>query len=111
MILKNIFFEFNSAKLTSESYPELNRVFRLLTTNPTIRIEVSGHTDNVGSLESNTRLSEARAKAVVDYLITSGIDPSRLEYKGYAFTRPIASNETEEGRARNRRVEFEILSK
>jgi len=111
VILKNIFFEFNSAKLTSESYPELNRVFRLLTTNPTIRIEVSGHTDNVGSLESNTRLSEARAKAVVDYLITSGIDPSRLEYKGYAFTRPIASNETEEGRARNRRVEFEILSK
>ncbi len=111
VILKNIFFEFNSAKLTPESYTELNRVFKLLTTNPTMRIEVSGHTDNVGSLQSNTRLSEARAKSVVDYLVNSGIEPSRLEYKGYAFTEPIASNDTEEGRAQNRRVEFKILSK
>jgi len=111
VILKNIFFELNKATLTSASYVELGRVQKLLESNPTVRIEVSGHTDNVGSYEVNQRLSEARAKAVVDYLIENGIDSARLEYAGYAFSQPVATNDTDDGRAQNRRVEFEILSK
>ena len=111
VILKNIFFELNKAMLTSASYEELGRVLKLLESNPTVRIEVSGHTDNVGSYEVNQRLSEARAKAVVDYLIGNGIDSARLEYAGYAFSQPVATNDTDDGRAQNRRVEFEILSK
>jgi len=111
VILKNIFFELNKATLTSASYVELGRVLKLLESNPTVRIEVSGHTDNVGSYEVNQRLSEARAKAVVDYLIENGIDSARLEYAGYAFSQPVATNDTDDGRAQNRRVEFEILSK
>jgi len=111
VILKNIFFELNKATLTAASYEELGRVLKLLESNPTLRIEISGHTDNVGSFQVNQRLSEARAKAVVDYLIGNGTDPDRLEYAGYAFSRPVATNDTAEGRAQNRRVEFEILSK
>jgi outer membrane protein OmpA-like peptidoglycan-associated protein len=111
IILKNIFFETNKAVLTPESYVELGRVLKLLESNPTLRIEISGHTDNVGSYEVNQRLSEARAKAVVDFLVGSGTDSSRLEYAGYAFSQPVAPNNTPEGRAQNRRVEFKILSK
>lgn len=111
VILKNIFFEFNRSTLTTDSYSELNRVLKLLTTNPTMTIEVSGHTDNIGSLQANTRLSESRAKAVVDYLVGNGINASRLQFKGYAFLQPITTNDTEAGRAQNRRVEFKILSK
>ena len=111
VILKNIYFEFGKSNLKPESYTSLDNVVKLLQSNETIRIEISGHTDNVGSLSSNTRLSTARAKAVVDYLVKQGIPPSRLEYKGYAFSQPIAPNNTEEGRAQNRRVEFKILSK
>lgn len=111
VVLKNIFFDTNKATLKPESYAELNNVFKLLTTNPTLRIEISGHTDNVGSAQANTTLSQARAKAVVDYLVANGIDPARLEYRGYGFTQPIAPNDTPQGRAQNRRVEFKILSK
>ncbi len=111
VILKNIFFELNKATLTAASYEELGRVLKLLESNPTLRIEISGHTDNIGSFQVNQRLSEARAKAVVDYLIGNGVDADRLEYAGYAFSRPVATNDTAEGRAQNRRVEFEILSK
>ena len=110
VVLKNIFFDTNKATLKPESYTELNNVFKLLTTNPTLRIEISGHTDNVGSAQLNNTLSQARAKAVVDYLVVNGIDPSRLEYKGYGFMQPIASNDSPAGRAQNRRVEFKILS-
>ena len=74
-------------------------------------MEISGHTDNTGSLKLNTRLSQARAESVVDYIVEHGIEASRLEAKGYAFSRPVAPNDTAEGRAANRRVEFEILSK
>jgi len=111
VILRNIFFELNKATLTPASYEELGRVLKLLESNPTLRIEISGHTDNVGSFQVNQRLSEARAKAVIDYLVGNGIEPDRLEYAGYAFSRPVATNDTAEGRAQNRRVEFEILSK
>ncbi len=111
VILKNIFFEFGKSALKPESYVELDNVVKLLQNNETVRLEISGHTDNIGSLRTNTKLSEARAKSVVDYLVSHGIDPSRLEYKGYAYTQPIAPNSTEEGRAQNRRVEFKVLSK
>jgi outer membrane protein OmpA-like peptidoglycan-associated protein len=81
-----------------------------MNSNPTVRMEISGHTDNVGSLKLNTNLSKARAESVVKYLVERGIDPSRLDYKGYAFSQPVAPNDTPEGRAKNRRVEFKILS-
>lgn len=111
MILKNIFFETNKATLKPESTAELERVATLLKENPGIRLEISGHTDNVGSYRANQKLSEARAKSVVNYLIDQGVDKSKLEYKGYSFTQPIADNNTPEGRAQNRRVEFKVLSK
>jgi outer membrane protein OmpA-like peptidoglycan-associated protein/tetratricopeptide (TPR) repeat protein len=111
IILKNIFFEFGKAVLTSDSYIELGSVLKLMSTNPGLRIEISGHSDNVGSYAFNQKLSEQRAKAVVDYLVGLGIEPARLEYAGYASSQPVANNDTEEGRAQNRRVEFKILSK
>ncbi|MDP4186838.1 MAG: OmpA family protein [Bacteroidota bacterium] len=111
VVLKNIFFELNKAKLTPASYQELQVVLKLLKDNPTMKIEISGHTDNVGSLKSNTLLSAARAKAVSTYLISKGINKTRLTSKGYAFTQPVAPNNTVEGRALNRRVEFKILKK
>jgi outer membrane protein OmpA-like peptidoglycan-associated protein/tetratricopeptide (TPR) repeat protein len=111
MVLNNIFFETNKATLKTESAAELQRVAALLIDNPTIRLEISGHTDNVGSYKANQKLSEARAKSVVDYLVTQGVGSSRLEYKGYSFNQPIADNNTHEGRAQNRRVEFKVLSK
>jgi outer membrane protein OmpA-like peptidoglycan-associated protein len=75
-----------------------------------MRIEIRGHTDGHGSAEYNQRLSENRAKAVVDYLVSKGIDPKRLHYKGYGKSQPVDTNTTDEGRAHNRRVEFHILS-
>jgi outer membrane protein OmpA-like peptidoglycan-associated protein len=111
MILKNIYFEFGKATLKPESFSMLDNVVKLMESNETVRIEISGHTDNVGSLKANTKLSSDRAKAVVDYLVQKGIRADRLEYKGYAFSQPIAPNTTEEGRAQNRRVEFKVLSK
>lgn len=111
IILKNIFFDLAKSDLRPTSYPELERVIKMLTDFPTVRIEISGHTDSLGTLATNKKLSEARAKSVVDYLISKGIDTSRLEFKGYAYFQPVATNSTEEGRQENRRVEFKILSK
>ncbi|OFX47303.1 MAG: hypothetical protein A2X13_03860 [Bacteroidetes bacterium GWC2_33_15] len=111
VILNNIFFETNKATLKSESYAELERVLQLLIQNPTVRLEISGHTDNIGGFRANQQLSESRAKSVVEYLIGRGIEKSRLEYKGYSFNQPVADNNTEAGRAQNRRVEFKVLSK
>ena len=111
VVLENIYFETAKAVLKPESFPQLDQIIKFLESNETLRLEISGHTDNVGSLKSNTKLSEDRAKAVVDYIISKGVDAGRLESKGYAFTQPIAPNNTEEGRAKNRRVEFKILSK
>lgn len=111
IILRNIFFNFASDSLKNESISELENIFNLLVENPNMKIEISGHTDNHGSLELNTKLSNARAKSVVEYLIKRGISSTRLEYKGYAYSQPIASNDNEEGRQLNRRVEFKILSK
>lgn len=111
MVLENIYFETNSAKLKPSSYTELERVVKLLQNNPGIKLEISGHTDNVGSYLANKKLSENRAKSVVDYLVKQGIDDSRLTYEGYSFTQPIAPNDSPEGRQKNRRVEFEVLEK
>lgn len=111
IILKNIFFDFDKATLRRESAAELDRLVKMLRDVPTLKIEISGHTDNVGSDEYNTKLSKDRAKAVVDYLIVQGIDEDRLTYVGYGESQPIAGNDTEEGRQENRRTEFKVLSK
>jgi outer membrane protein OmpA-like peptidoglycan-associated protein/tetratricopeptide (TPR) repeat protein len=110
VVLENIFFETNKATLKPESYPQLEQVLKFLDSNPSVRMEISGHTDNTGSLKLNTNLSQARAESVVRYLVERGVDPSRLDAKGYAYSQPIAPNDTAEGRAKNRRVEFKILS-
>lgn len=110
IVLKNVFFETGSATLKPSSYAELGRLTLLLNENPDLKIEISGHTDNQGSENVNLKLSENRAKAVVDFLITEGIPTSRLEFKGYAFDQPIADNSTAEGRSLNRRVEFKVLN-
>lgn len=107
--LNNIFFDFAKSSLKEESYFELNRLYDLLLKNKKLRIEISGHTDNVGSESYNTNLSNERAQSVVNYLVSKGIDISRLSYKGYGPSKPIDTNDTEEGRANNRRVEFTIL--
>lgn len=109
IVLRNIFFDVAKSTLRSESTAELNRLVALMDENPTIRIEIGGHTDNVGSDEYNQKLSENRAKAVVDYLIANGINKSRLEWKGYGETTPLATNDTPEGRQQNRRTEFKII--
>ncbi len=109
IVLNNIFFEVNSYELRKESAVELEKLRDLLVKNPKIRIEISGHTDNTGGEAMNIKLSEQRAKAIYDYLVQSGIPASRLAYKGYGFRKPIASNDTEEGRAQNRRTEIKII--
>ena len=111
VVLENIFFETAKATLKPESFTQLEQVLKFMNSNPTLRMEISGHTDNTGSLKLNTRLSQARAESVVEYLTEHGIDTGRLDAMGYAFSQPIAPNDTPEGRARNRRVEFKILSK
>ena len=108
--LNNIFFEFGKAELKEESYPELKRLIKLLNDNPGINIEISGHTDNVGSDADNLSLSQNRADAVVKYLTDNGIKGGRLTAKGYGETAPVATNDTDEGRQLNRRVSFTVKS-
>jgi outer membrane protein OmpA-like peptidoglycan-associated protein len=111
IVLKNIFFETAKATLKDESKTELNKLVELLTKNPTIKIEIGGHTDNVGVDAENLKLSDARAVAVKNYLTANGISADRLSTKGYGETQPIADNNTEVGRAKNRRTEFKVISK
>jgi outer membrane protein OmpA-like peptidoglycan-associated protein len=111
IVLNNIFFDFNKASLRDESIAELDRLYKLLEDMPTLKIEISGHTDNVGTATYNQQLSENRAKAVVNYLKKKGIAADRLQFKGYGFTQPIATNDTPEGRQMNRRTEFKVLGK
>ena len=105
-INQQIHFEFDSDVIRPESYPILDTVAQVLKDYPNITIEIQGHTDSTGPADYNYWLSHDRAKAVMEYLIKKGIDPSRLTYQGYGETCPIASNRTPEGRAKNRRVEF-----
>lgn len=107
--LEGISFETGSATLTGDSRPALEAVAQLLAERPTLRIEIRGHTDNVGNREANRLLSLARAEAVVRYLVEAGVEHNRLIAKGYGETRPVASNRNERGRESNRRVEFHIL--
>ena len=102
--LRNIFFHTASAELYEASLAELDRLAEALQRHPRLRLEVGGHTDAVGSDEDNLALSERRAKAVYDYLILRGVEADRLTYRGYGETRPVASNDTPEGRAVNRRT-------
>lgn len=109
VVLNNILFQTGKAILTAGSYAELDRLLGILQENELMRIEISGHTDNTGSLALNNKLSQDRAKSVVEYLIQKGIDPGRLEFRGYGPQQPIADNASAGGRAKNRRVEFKIL--
>jgi len=109
VVLKNIFFETNSYQLKDESTAELKKLFALMQDNINLKIEISGHTDNVGDGVSNQRLSESRARSVYEYLATNGISTERLTYKGFGETAPVATNDTEEGRALNRRTEFMVI--
>ena len=111
IILRNVFFEYNKHDLKYESRVELNKVVKLMNDNPTLVVELSGHTDNTGTAEYNQTLSENRAISVRNYLIEKGIDENRMTFKGYGLTMPVATNETEEGRAANRRTELKILQK
>ncbi len=109
--LNNIFFDYDKSTLKEESFPELNRVVKFLNENPSIEIEISGHTDARGSDEYNLKLSHDRSRSVVEYIISQGITANRLTYRGYGETVPLATNDTEEGMELNRRVEFKILKK
>ncbi len=109
-ILKNIFFEVNKFDLNPRSQVELDKVVLLLKENPAVKVQISGHTDDVGRPADNLVLSENRAKAVVAYITTKGIDAKRLSYKGFGDTQPIAPNKTEKGKAQNRRTELKVVS-
>ena len=109
VILKNIFFDFDSANLLDESKAELQQLVRFLNENPSVNISITGHTDNVGTEAYNLNLSNDRARSVVDYLINDGIASTRVSYKGFGASEPIADNDTEEGRAQNRRTELVIV--
>lgn len=110
LTFQNILFETNSSKITENSFDMLDFVYEILTKNTTISLEISGHTDNVGNDEFNQQLSENRAKAVCDYLISKGISEERLKSSGFGSSKPISDNSTDVGKAQNRRVEF-IISK
>jgi len=107
--LKNIYFDFDKTTLKPESFVELNKVVEFLKQNPKVSIEIAGHTDGKGSDSYNLTLSQGRSQSVVDYLAGQGIESGRLQAHGYGKTKPIDTNDTEEGRANNRRVEFTVL--
>ena len=107
--LKNVFFDVDKSEIKEDSYPELKRLASLLNDIPSLKIEISGHTDNIGNEVYNQILSEKRAKSVFDFLVSQKIESSRLIFKGYGESKPLESNETVEGRTLNRRTEFKIL--
>lgn len=109
--LNNLFFDTKKFDIKPNSFAELNRIVNFLKANLNVKIEISGHTDNVGKEVDNQLLSQNRAKAVVDYLVSKGIDIVRIQYKGYGSTQPFTKNDTDNNKALNRRVEMKILSK
>ena len=109
VILKNVFFETASAKLKDASRTELERLKKMMHNYPQLHIQINGHTDNIGEEADNQTLSEQRAEAVYQYLISEGVEVERLKYKGFGESQPIADNETAEGRQKNRRTEFVII--
>ena len=110
IVLKNVFFDVNKFDLKSESEAELDKLVQLLNDNPSIKIQIGGHTDNVGKPTDNLTLSNNRAKSVVNYLISKGIPATRLLAKGFGETQPVADNNTGEGKALNRRTEMKVIS-
>lgn len=108
--LNNIYFDFDRFELKPESFVELDRVYKFLSDNPGVKIEISAHTDSRGSDDYNLELSQKRAESVVKYLASKNIDPARLSAKGYGETKPLFDNSTEEGMAKNRRVEMRVIS-
>jgi OOP family OmpA-OmpF porin len=111
VVLKGITFDFNSAVIKPVSYPVLDDAARVFKAKPTMRVEISGHTDSIGSDSYNLKLSNQRANAVREYFIRyHSIDPGRLIAVGYGETQPIADNRTRSGRDMNRRIEFKVLS-
>jgi outer membrane protein OmpA-like peptidoglycan-associated protein len=109
IILKNIFFDVNQFELKPASQIELDDVVRLLNENPLLTIQINGYTDNVGKTSDNLLLSENRARSVVNYLKSKGIDPRRLSFKGFGDAQPVSPNTTEAERALNRRTELKVL--
>jgi OmpA-OmpF porin, OOP family len=109
--LNNLFFDTGKADVRPDSYPELDRIALSVTENAKLIIEIGGHTDNVGKDEANQKLSQERADSVREYIVGKGIEPDRIQSKGYGETQPIQTNDTEEGRQANRRVEVKILKK
>jgi hypothetical protein len=105
VVLRNVFFDVDKYQLKAESYLELDKFVAFMKTNPKLKAEVGGHTDNTGSPEHNVILSSNRAKAVYEYLVSKGVSADRLSYQGYGTSQPIADNDTEVGRASNRRTE------
>ncbi|MEN9963121.1 MAG: hypothetical protein RL582_216, partial [Bacteroidota bacterium] len=110
LVLKNIFFEKNAATLNPSSFSELNELAKLMKENTGVRIEITGHTDNVGQKNDNLVLSQKRASSVSNYLVSQGISADRLTSKGYGDAKPIASNDTEQGKSLNRRTEINVSS-
>ncbi|MBL4656033.1 MAG: OmpA family protein [Bacteroidia bacterium] len=108
--LDNVFFDTGKSTLRLESYPELEELFFALKGNDNMTVEIAGHTDNVGDDASNMKLSQRRANAVRGYVISKGISASRMIAKGYGETQPVATNETSEGRQKNRRTEVRVIS-
>jgi outer membrane protein OmpA-like peptidoglycan-associated protein len=109
--LNNIFFDFNKATLRPESISELRHMIRFMQDYPKLKIEISGHTDSLGTEEINRKLSQDRAEAVREYLVSHGVHTTRITARGYGASKPVAPNDTEEGRQRNRRTEFRIISR
>jgi len=115
VVLDNVYYDFNQSYLQPASFPSLDKLVAMLQAHPEVKIELSAHTDSKGSNELNEKLSEARAKSCVDYLVSKGVSAERLTWKGYAATMPIAPNtntdgsDNPEGRARNRRTEFKVI--
>lgn len=105
----NIRFANNSYEIPSDGFIELDKLLQVLNDNPSLKVEIAGHTDNIGKPEDNMVLSTNRAKAIVDYLVSKGINNKRLSYKGYGATQPIADNNTAEGRAQNRRTTATVV--
>jgi outer membrane protein OmpA-like peptidoglycan-associated protein len=109
VVLKNIFFETNKFNLLPESKAELQELINFMELNPTVAIEIDGHTDNVGEDKANQILSENRAKSVYSFLVSNKIAATRLTYKGFGKSNPIAPNTSDEGRQQNRRTEFKVV--
>lgn len=108
--IDNARFGFDEYKVAESSYPILDRIINIMKHNADIRIEIAAHTDNIGSFEYNMKLSRKRAQSIMDYMVSRGIPKDRLKAVGYGESRPIASNQTESGRQKNRRVEFILLT-